>query len=188
MLPGYTAEDITVTWNKRAFGIGTGLNYDMFVTYYGQTTDEVVAMPDNSALACTSTTGGPPIHASEPAGVWFGSVLDATNMLTRPDGTKYSSTPRQPADQHHGSIQQQHHHHTRSFRGDSACRRGQGIYIGSVPSGWVGTVSSSNGRKVYFCYDDNNNTTDITGIADNASPGGIKEVAYTYGSGGALQP
>jgi YD repeat-containing protein len=45
----------------------------------------------------------------------------------------------------------------------------------------VAKISSSNGRAVDFCYDDPNNPTDITGIADNANPT-IKQVLYTYDS------
>ena len=181
----YRSEDETSSaWNNRAFGIGTRLNYDIFV--YSSGNNEYVSMPDSSSLTCTPS-GSEYVCNSEPSGVWFGSVINGSN-LTRPDGTVYSFDPTTGlllsiSDRFTNSI-------TISrgpFTENSACYSGSSGHSNSVPTGYVGTVSSSNNRAVYFCYDDPNNQYDITGIADNASGGPIKKVTYAYNTGSTLE-
>src|SRR5208337_2566940 len=70
----YRSSDETgSTWNNRAFGLGTRLNYDIFVYSVGSS-GALVSMPDSSILSCSTTTGGAPYTCnSQPSGVWFGS-------------------------------------------------------------------------------------------------------------------
>ena len=183
----YRSTDQTSGWNNRAFGLGTRLNYDIFVYYLNGSA--YVSMPDSSTLDCLPAAGGgaPYTCNSQPSGVWFDSVLGANNVLTRPDGTTYSFDPNS------GLLLSITDRYTNSItiaRGPSeentAC---PGYSAGTiqVPTDYTGTVTSSNGRAVYFCYDDPNNPTDITQVADNAGGGPIKKVTYTYGSLGTLQ-
>src|SRR5271166_133814 len=175
----YRSEDQTSgSWNNRAFGIGTRLNYDIFL--YTSGSNEYVSMPDSSYLTCTPS-GSEYMCNSEPSGVWFGSTISGST-LTRLDGTFYSFDSASGlllsiTDRFGNSITI-----TRGASGGSpentACQPFGGG-SGVVPQYHVGTVSSSNGRAVYFCYDDQaNNPYDITAVADNAGP--IKKVVYTY--------
>ncbi len=182
-----STDETSSTWNNRAFGIGTRLNYDMFV--YSGILIKYVSMPDSSVLSCPGTAFGAPYTCnSQPSGVWFGSEIDANDNLTRPDGTVYSFNPTT------GLLTSITDRYTNSItitRGNGSIKENSACYTGSlglqyVPSTYVGEVLSSNNRAVYFCYDDPNNHTDITGIADNASGGPIKKVTYTYGSAGQL--
>ncbi|MGC1398536.1 DUF6531 domain-containing protein, partial [Candidatus Binatus sp.] len=76
----YRSTDQTSGWNNRAFGLGTRLNYDIFIYQLYNGGSEYVSMPDSSTLTCSTTTGGPPYTCnSQPSGVWFGSVLNANN-------------------------------------------------------------------------------------------------------------
>ena len=190
----YRSEDKTSSvWNSRAFGLGIRLNYDVFLHFVGLNSNNQyewdVEMPDSSALACTSTTNNSPFSCDDqPAGVWFGSVLNGST-LTRPDGTMYSFDPTTGlllsiTDRFTNSIMITRGASPNGSMENSACKSQNGT--GSVPPNYVGTVSSSNGRAVYFCYDDPNNTAAISGIADNASGGTIKKVTYTYNSLEAL--
>jgi len=184
-----STDETSSTWNNRAFGIGTRLTYDMFVTSGILT--KSVSMPDSSVLNCAwNGVGNPYICNSQPSGVWFGSVIDANDNLTRPDGTVYSFNPTT------GLLMSITDRYTNNYititRGNGSIEENSACYTGSgglqyVPSAYVGEVLSSNGRAVYFCYDDPKNPTDITGIADNASGGPIKKVTYTYGADGVGQ-
>ena len=95
--------------------------------------------------------------------------------LTRPDGTTYSFNLLGLLQ----SITDRYNNTITITRGgydspeNTACQSQGGG--GSVPWGYVDTVSSSNSRTVYFCYDDLNNKYDITGIADNVTGGPIQE-------------
>ena len=99
--------------------------------------------------------------------------------MKRPDGTVYHFGYNSPLQ----SITDRYGNQITITRGPAsenpACQGSFGS--GGVPAGSVAEVSSSNGRAVYFCYDDSTNSTDITGIADNANPT-IKKVLYSYGS------
>ena len=173
-------------WNNRAFGVGTRLNYDMFV--YNGALSKTVSMPDSSVLGCYLPLNGQPPYVcnSQPSGIWFGSTIDANNNLTRPDGTVYSFSTTTGlllsiTDRFGNSVSI-----TRgSVQENSACHTGSGSLV-NVPSGYAASVTSSNGREVYFCYDSTSYPYDITGIADNASGGPIKKVTYTYGAGSVL--
>ena len=186
----YRSTDQTSTaWNNRAFGVGTRLNYDIFIyqSYHGG--PEFVSMPDSSTLTCSTTSGGPPYTCnSQPSGVWFGSVLDSNDDLTRPDGTVYSFNSTTGLLM---SITDRYGNSITITRGNGSIQENDACYTGSnglqvVPTNYVEEVSSSNGRAVYFCYDNLSYPDDITAIADNAAGGPIKEVTYTYGAGSVL--
>ena len=179
----YTSNDITSSaWNNRAFGVGTRLNYDMFL--YMDGSYESVSMPDSSELKCV-LTGSEYTCDLQPSGVWFGSVID-NNVLTRPDGTEYQFDPTTKL---LVSITDRFSNSVAITRGpvaeNAACQPASGGHSTTVPSGYAASVTSSNGRTVYFCYDSTSYPYDITGIADNASPT-IKKVYYTYGAGSVL--
>lgn len=166
-------------FNNRAFGLGTRLNYDMFLVNVGSTETDV-HMPDSSVLACKGQSH--PFSCNyAPSGVWFNSYIDSTSDLVRQDGIKYhfnsSGLLVSITDHYENAITVTRGPATES----TACQNGGS---GSVPSEYVATVTSSNGRTVHFCYDDSNNPYDITGIADNAT---IKKVLYTYDNSSRLK-
>ena len=183
----YRSNDQTSSnWNNRAFGVGTRLNYDMFI--YTTSNGVSVSMPDSSVLNC-SPSGSEYVCNSQPSGVWFGSTI-SNNVLTRVDGTMYAFNSTTGllmsiTDRFNNSITITRGASPNGSMENAACASNGGG--GSVPANYVGTVSSSNGRAVYFCYDDTvNYRTDITGIADNTAGGPIKKITYTYVSSGEL--
>ncbi|HUY38087.1 MAG TPA: DUF6531 domain-containing protein, partial [Candidatus Binataceae bacterium] len=200
----YRSSDVTSgTWNNRDFGTGTSLNYDIFLYSNSEAkskksnliyTDAEVVMPDGGMIECLRSDTYPEndyINATfacnqQPTGVWFGSTITfnvPSNQwdLKRPDGTTYKFGFNSPLQ----SITDRYNNSITITRGpvyeNGACMNPFGGHSTEVPSGSVAEVASSNGRAAYFCYDDSNNPTDITGVADNANPT-IKKVLYTYTS------
>jgi YD repeat-containing protein len=180
----YRSSDKTSgNFNNRAFGLGTRLSYDMFLINVGSTETDV-HMPDSSVLVCKGQSH--PFSCNyAPSGVWFNAYIDSTSDLVRQDGTQYHFDSSGLL----VSIKDHYDNEITITRGpaseNSACHGTIGGG-GSVPSEYVASVSSSNGRTVYFCYDDSNNPYDITGIADNANPT-IKKVLYTYDNSSRLK-
>jgi YD repeat-containing protein len=169
--------------NNRAFGLGTRLNYDMFLSYVGLNSNAQyewdVEMPDSSALACTSTTNSYPFTCNDqPAGEWFNAYIDSNSDLIRQDGMTYhfDSSGLLVSIKDHYNYDNQ----ITITRGTNTSGK-----CASAPSEYVSEVASSNGRYVCFSYGGgSSNPYDITEIYDNA---GIKEVNYSYGSSNQLQ-
>ncbi len=179
----YRSEDLTSgNYNNRAFGQGTRLNYNLFLTK-PSSTEVDINMPDSSQLVCTNSHGTYPYTCNnQPAGVWFNSYFDSNQDLVRQDGTVYhfDSYGLLVSITDHYNNQITINRSNGSRNESTSCAGGGGHPIAAE---YVYEISSSNGRAVYFCYDDtSNNQTkyDISEIFDNASPNPIKKVFYTY--------
>jgi hypothetical protein len=176
----YRSEDLTSgTYNNRAFGQGTRLSYNLFITKPGSTEVDI-NMPDSSQLVCTNSHGTYPYTCNnQPAGVWFNSYFDSNQDLVRQDGTVYHFDSYglliSITDHYNNQITINRSNGSQNENGN--CAGGGGHPIAAE---YVYEISSSNGRAVYFCYDDTSNGKtkyDISEIFDDA---GIKKVLYTY--------
>ncbi len=196
----YRSSDVNgATWITagRDFGIGTRLNYDIFLYSFsevenGQFADAEVVMPDGGMIKCIRSDSHPSTDYvdaqfacnQQPTGVWFGSTIkyNSTNIgwdLVRADGTTYHfgyNSPLQTiTDRYNNEI-------TISYGGTevSPCPSPH-----QLSSSLISSISSSNHRSVSFCYD-GALSTGISLAYDNASPT-IKEVSYVYNSNGTLR-
>jgi YD repeat-containing protein len=169
-----------------SFGLGTRLNYDVFL-YPGPNNSAEVVMPSGGEIncGCTDTQNGCQNYptatyacSSQPTGVWFDSTITYNNGwdLRRKDGTVYhfgNAAPLQSITDRFGNAITI----TRGGTEASICASpGKAI----SPSD-IATVSSSDGRSVDFCYDDPNYAHGVSKIADNT---GTKVVDYTYDTSG----
>jgi Domain of unknown function (DUF6531) len=185
----------TFPYNPRDFGYGTRLSYDIFLHSFseasnGTYTDAEVIMPDGGRINCRRTDGNPATDYvdavftcdEQPTGIWFNSTIkwNAGNPgntggpgwdLKRTDGTTYhfgDDAPLQSiTDRFNNSI-------TITWGGNenSGCPNPQ-----AIPSTAINTVTSSNGRGVYFCHVMAVGPYVITEASDFA---GIKQVTYAY--------
>ncbi len=182
-------------WNSRAFGLGTSLNYDIFLysssQASGQFTDAEVVLPDSGMINCIRSDTNPPtdyvdatfVCNQQPTGVWFGSTIkyNSSNSgwdLLRTDGTTYHFGFNSPLQ----TITDRYNNQISIVRGGPTAS----ICSKSVPANSISTISSSNNRSISFCYDDNNYAAGISKITDN-SPSVGKLVTYTYGTNKQLQ-
>jgi YD repeat-containing protein len=156
------------TWNQRAFGLGTTLNYDLFLysnseVASGTYNDAELVMPDGSEIVCQNPVSGQTDYTqatflcdSQPTGIWFHSSI-AWNAgtsqwhLTRKDGTVYALAK--------GALLQSIND-----------RYGNSI---TVSRGHPTTITSSSGRFVTLNY---NTNALIASAIDNTN----REVDYTY--------
>jgi hypothetical protein len=79
----YRSSDKTSgTNNNRAFGLGTRLNYDVFL--HQVSSNEIdVEMPDSAALVCIGSGTYPYTCNTAPSGPWFNSYIDSNSDLVR---------------------------------------------------------------------------------------------------------
>jgi YD repeat-containing protein len=193
------------TWNARDFGLGTRLSYDIFLHSYSEAaaeaagttvtyTDAEVIMPDGGRINCENrnTNTGDYTQATfvcdqQPTGVWFNSTItwNATSGgwdLTRTDGTVYHFGADAPLE----SITDRYGNSILITWGGDEDHRCQGDTQSGHPiaASSVNFIYSSNGRSVYFCYDD---TDDPTGISKAVDSVGYHEVDYSYGTNEQLQ-
>ncbi len=191
----YQSQDLYASgkWLAHSFGLGTRLNYDIFL-YPGLNNSAEVVMPNGGEMNCGCTDGqnncqnyptATYVCNSQPTGVWFDSTITYNNGwdLRRKDGTVYhfgNAAPLQSiTDRLGNSITI-----TRGGTEASICNsNGKAI----SPSD-IGTVSSSDDRSVNFCYDDPHYADGVSRIADNNTSivGYVptKIVDYTYDSNG----
>jgi YD repeat-containing protein len=183
-------------WNSRAFGLGTSLNYDIFLYSFseianGQFTDAEVVLPDGGMIKCIRSDAFPVTDYvdaefacnQQPTGEWFGSTITYNSGnsgwdLKRLDGTTYHFGYNSPLQ----TITDRYGNQISIVRGGPKAS----ICSNSVPANSISTISSSNGRSVSFCYDNSNYPTGISKITDN-SPSVGKLVTYTYGTNNQLQ-
>ncbi|MBF6570938.1 MAG: RHS repeat protein [Candidatus Binataceae bacterium] len=174
-------------WNVRDFGIGTSLNYDLYLYSSNEISGQgnpyspiSVVLPDGGQITCTCTTGytcstpGPSTNltcAAQPTGEWFDSVITYNSAtpgwdLTRKDGTVYSFGQGAP-------LQSIHDRYNNSIT----------INRSGGQNGPITTITASNGRYVTFSY--NTAGTHITSVVDssNVVKGKGREVDYGYTSG-----
>ena len=186
-------------WNQRDFGIGTKLNYDIYLhsnseLWNGTYTDAEVVLPDGGLINCQrSDTNGPSNYLNatfvcneQTTGVWFASTINYNNSgwdLHRPDGTifHFGDNTISAATAPLQTITDRWNNQININRSSGSTPEGPGCNLGSnlpdVPSGAISTIVSSNGRSVNFCYGSNPN--EITGVFDQS---GIKGVRYGYDS------
>jgi YD repeat-containing protein len=201
-----SGDQFSGNWLSRAFGVGTSLNYDMFLYSHseasgsGQFNDTEVVMPDGGQITCAreQSTCNSQTDCSnlqnptavftcnqQPPGVWFGSTITYNTGnsgwdLLRLDGTTfhfgYNSPLQTITDRHNNQIQI-----VRGGQQASICKN-------AIPSNSISTIWSSNGRSVSFCYDDPNYNYSYAGgisaVTDNTTVG--KLVTYTYNSNNTL--
>ncbi len=179
-------------WNARAFGLGTSLNYDLFLYSFseaqnGTYTDANLVLPDGGMVRCVRKDTGPAadyVNAvfacnQQPSGVWFGSTISYSGGgwdLRRPDGTVYHFGDNSPLQ----SITDRFNNRITVTRGGpkaAAC-------VKPVPATAISQIRSSNGRSVSFCYDDNDYPNGISSVIDDL---GGRRIDYTYGGSRQLQ-
>jgi YD repeat-containing protein len=167
------------------FGLGTTLNYGIFLYSYsevasGTYNDAELVLPDGSENKCqnpilnqTDYTQANFVCKYQPIGIWFGATLkwNATTLqwnLTRKDGTVYSFGKGAPlqkiADRYSNSVTVSRHASSLS-----GCTN-PGTRIESFIAG------VSTGRYVNICYDSSQDSNRVTKVVDNSS----REVDYTY--------
>ena len=185
-----SSDEVGSSWNARDFGLGTSLNYDIFLYSYSQAqntgfSDAEVVMPDGGMIKCQRSDTYPAtdyVDAAfacneQPTGAWFGASITYNSSnpgwdLKRLDGTTYHFGFNSPLQ----TITDRFNNKISIVRGGPKAS----ICSNSIPPTSISTISSSDGRSVSFCYDDPNYADGISKVTDNSSVG--KLVSYTYGT------
>jgi len=167
-------------FNVRDFGLGTSLNYVIYLYSAAEVTggsspyaNASIVLPDGGQIKCTCASGYScatyqsavlTCGTSQPSGAWFASTLQyqaaaGDFTVTRKDGTIYTFGIDAPLQ----SIQD---------------RYGNSLTINHVSgqSGPISNITASNGRYVTFQYDANSVGSVIFSITDNTG----RSFQYAY--------
>ena len=185
------------TFNARSFGLGTMLNYDVYLYSSAEASGgsnpyaaASIIMPDGGSINCQCASGAncssyttmELVCNSQPTGIWFGSTITwdsstQTFNVTRKDKTVYSFGEDAPL----VSITDPHQNEITISRNTTppagtGCTN-PGIYIASYAAG------VSTGRWVFLCKDSTRFPAGISEAVDNSG----RSVTYTYSAGGTDQ-
>jgi len=176
------------TFNARSFGLGTMLNYDIYLyssteVTSGSYTAASIVLPDGGSINCQCAAGAncssyttmELVCNSQPTGIWFGSTIawdssTSTFNVTRKDKTVYAFGEDAPL----VSITDPNQNEITISRNTTppagtGCTH-NGTYIASYAAG------VSTGRWAFLCKDSTKFPAGISKAVDNSG----RYVSYTY--------